>query len=66
MTKQAAMDPSSVDPEEAKEVTKKCFFTREDYFECLHGKKEAARVKRVLEEQKKQAEEAKHGVPAAH
>lgn len=32
-----------------------CWKTREDYFECLHAKKEWAMVKRVSEEEAKQA-----------
>ena len=31
-----------------------CYKTREDYFECLHAKKEWAMVKRVNEEEARQ------------
>jgi hypothetical protein len=31
-----------------------CFKEREDYFECLHSRKEHNRIQRVLEEQKKE------------
>jgi len=34
-----------------------CYKQREDYFECLHSKKENARIKQVLEEQKRQIKE---------
>jgi hypothetical protein len=43
-----------------------CFAMREDYFECLHGRKESARIKKVLAEMKKQEYEAKHGVAPSH
>lgn len=43
-----------------------CFAMREDYFECLHGRKESARIKKVLEEQKKQEYEEKHGAAPGH
>ena len=33
-----------------------CWQVREDYFECLHAKKEWAMVRRVNEEEKRQAE----------
>jgi hypothetical protein len=39
-----------------------CYLEREDYFECLHSKKEFARIRTVLEEKKAQEYEAKHGV----
>jgi hypothetical protein len=39
-----------------------CYEEREDYFECLHSKKEFARIRTVLEEKKAQEYEAKHGV----
>ncbi|KAL3788235.1 hypothetical protein ACHAW5_000831 [Stephanodiscus triporus] len=32
-----------------------CWTVREDYFECLHAKKEWAMVRRVNEEEKRQA-----------
>ena len=32
-----------------------CWMIREDYFECLHAKKEWAMVRRVNEEEKRQA-----------
>jgi hypothetical protein len=37
---------------------------REDYFECLHGRKENLRIKTVMAELKKQERESKHGVAA--
>jgi hypothetical protein len=37
----------------------KCFQEREDYFECLHSRKDHARMKRVLEEQTKEELAAK-------
>jgi len=53
---------------ENKEEWAKLFFqcaaSREDYFECLHGKKENKRIQTVLEEQKKQEYEAKYGAPS--
>lgn len=39
-----------------------CGDEREDYFECLHSKKEFARIRTVVEEQKAQEYETKHGV----
>jgi hypothetical protein len=33
---------------------KSCFDEREDYFECLHSRKEFARIKTVLDEKKRQ------------
>lgn len=39
---------------------------REDYFECLHGRKENARVKMILAEQKRQEDEAKRGAASGH
>mmetsp|Transcript_43577 Transcript_43577/g.132636 ORF Transcript_43577/g.132636 Transcript_43577/m.132636 type:complete len:83 (+) Transcript_43577:139-387(+) len=38
-----------------------CFKDREDYFECLHNRKEHALVRIVNEEEKRQAELAKKG-----
>mmetsp|Transcript_17338 Transcript_17338/g.29896 ORF Transcript_17338/g.29896 Transcript_17338/m.29896 type:complete len:83 (-) Transcript_17338:211-459(-) len=38
-----------------------CWQVREDYFECLHAKKEWAMVRRVNEEEKRQAEIAAGG-----
>lgn len=35
---------------ESGEKVRDCYEEREDYFECLHTKKEYARVQRVLEE----------------
>jgi len=35
-----------------------CYKEREDYFECLHSKKEYARIKEVLQEKKRQEMEA--------
>lgn len=43
------------------DMMRECSNMREDYFECLHGNKERARVAAVLEEQKRQENEAKHG-----
>ena len=39
---------------------------REDYFECLHGRKENARMKMVLAEKKFQEYEEKHGGAPGH
>jgi hypothetical protein len=39
-----------------------CGDEREDYFECLHSKKEFGRIQTVLEEKKAQEYEVKHGV----
>ncbi|GAX12269.1 hypothetical protein FisN_1Hh200 [Fistulifera solaris] len=41
--------------------SKPCSDRRQDYFECLHSRKELTRVKAVLLEEAKQAYEAKHG-----
>ena len=38
-----------------------CWQVREDYFECLHAKKEWAMVRRVADEEKRQAEIAANG-----
>ena len=38
-----------------------CWQGREDYFECLHAKKEYAMVSRVAEEEKRQAAIAASG-----
>ena len=38
-----------------------CWQHREDYFECLHAKKEWAMVRRVNEEEKRQAKIAADG-----
>ena len=38
-----------------------CWQVREDYFECLHSKKEWAMVRRVAEEEKRQAAVAAGG-----
>jgi len=38
-----------------------CWQVREDYFECLHAKKEYAMVSRVSEEEKRQAAIAASG-----
>lgn len=43
-----------------------CLPMREDYFECLHGRKESARIKKVLAEKKNQEYEAKHGISLSH
>lgn len=34
-----------------------CWMVREDYFECLHAKKEWAMVRRVNEEEQRQAQQ---------
>jgi hypothetical protein len=48
-------------------VSEMCYPHRADYFECLHGSKENARISRVLTELEKQEYEAKHGPrPDAH
>jgi hypothetical protein len=40
---------------------------RDDYFECLHGRKEQARLRTVLQEEKNQQYEARHGkLPVEH
>ena len=44
---------------EAQDDNPGCYQQREDYFECLHSRKETARVQLVLDEQKKQLAEAK-------
>jgi len=36
-----------------------CFEFREDYFECLHSNKEMARVRRVLQEARKEGIDTK-------
>lgn len=33
-----------------------CFMAREDYFECLHSRKEHAMVRQVLDQEKKNKE----------
>jgi uncharacterized protein YqgQ len=38
-----------------------CTAFREDYFECLHHKKEYARVRTILAQEKKNVEIAKNG-----
>jgi hypothetical protein len=54
-------DPAAVDPEKP---IGGCIAMREDYFECLHGRKENLRIKTVMAELKKQEHESKHGVAA--
>jgi hypothetical protein len=54
-------DPAAVDPEKP---VGGCIAMREDYFECLHGRKENLRIKTVMAELKKQEHESKHGVAA--
>jgi hypothetical protein len=44
-----------------KDRTDGCWQEKEDYFECLHSKKEFARIRAVEEEKKAQEYEAKHG-----
>ena len=39
-----------------------CLKEREDYFECLHSRKEYGRIGLVMQEKKKQEYEAKHGI----
>jgi hypothetical protein len=43
-----------------------CWQEREDYFECLHSKKEYAHVQAVLDEKHAQEYEKKHGIRPAH
>lgn len=38
-----------------------CFMAREDYFECLHSRKEHAMVRQVLEQEKHNAKESGNG-----
>jgi hypothetical protein len=45
-------------PEEEPETIPKCWQQREDYFECLHGRKQYLRIKEVYEEDEKQKREA--------
>lgn len=42
------------DQEKILQTGQRCVHTRADYFECLHGKKERARVLQILEEERKQ------------
>jgi len=43
-------------PDGTKQMKNNCWLIREDYFECLHSKKEWAMVARVNAEEKRQAE----------
>lgn len=39
---------------ETKKFDNECYKSREDYFECLHGRKEQARIAAIVEEHKRQ------------
>ena len=43
-----------------------CIKSREDYFECLHGRKENDRMHAVMNEKRRQEEEAKRGGSGEH
>jgi hypothetical protein len=38
-----------------------CYMAREDYFECLHGRREKAMVSQVLEQEKLNASKENSG-----
>ena len=50
-----------VTPEGQEGTLKGCFEEREDYFECLHGKKQFMRYQAVMEEMERQDKEKKNG-----
>ena len=43
-----------------------CMEEREDYFECLHGKKQFMRYEAVMKEMQRQEEEKKNGGGGEH